>query len=476
MRTLWSILAVLFLVAASPLVAGERASWSQWRGPLATGEAPGADPPIAWSETQNLRWKVALPGKGHSTPVIWGERIFLTTAVPVGEEVEPHWDDAPGAHDNLPTTRRHEFVVLAVDRDTGAILWRRAVRETLPPGAGHVSASLASASPVTDGERVYAFFGSQGLYALRVADGEVAWSKDFGRLQAKHAHGEGSSPVLHGDTLVVNWDHEGDSFLIALDARTGEQRWRMMRDEVTSWATPIVVEHDGKAQVIVSGTERLRAYDLKTGAVIWQHGGLSGNVVASPVAGLGMVFAGSSYEKQALLAIRLDGAVGEITGTEQLAWSLSRLTPYVPSPLLYDGSLFFLRHYQPILSRIDAATGAERGGPFRLTGLRNIYASPVAAAGRIYITDREGTTLVLANDESLTVLAANSLDDVFSASAVLVDRELYLRGERFLYRIEEASPALGDSGEGEAAAGEGGSSSVESRRIGLGSTDEPDSE
>ena len=287
--------------------------WHQWRGPLATGVAPLADPPVEWSEDKNIRWKIELPGSGHSSPIVWGDKVFITAAVPYGGTLQPKYSDAPGAHDNLPVTHRYKYVVMAVDRRNGTILWERTVRQGLPHEMGHFTASLASNSPVTDGERVYAFFGSRGLYCFDV-DGKPQWARDLGVMQTKHGHGEGSSPALHGDTLIVNWDHEGQSFAAAFDARNGKQRWKTAREEVTSWATPIVVEHAGKLQVVISGMHRVRSYDLVTGAVIWECGGLSANIVASPVAADGIVYAGSSYDKRALLAIRLDGARGDITG------------------------------------------------------------------------------------------------------------------------------------------------------------------
>jgi len=406
--------------------------WPQWRGPLGTGGAPLADPPVEWSETQHLRWKLPLPGKGHSTPIVWGELVFVTSAVPVGEPVEPVYNQAPGAHDNLPVSQQHEFAVLAVGRSDGKIRWRRTVTKHFPHEGGHYTGSLASQSPVTDGEHLYASFGSRGLYCLDFT-GEVVWEKNLGEMQTRHAHGEGSSPALHGDTIVVNWDHQGDSFIVALDKRTGEQRWKVARDEITSWSTPLVVEHRGRPQVIVSATQRVRSYDLASGKVLWECGGLSRNVVASPVAGEGMVYVGNSYDHQAMLAIRLDGAGGDITGTDQVAWTLNRLTPYVPSPLLYEGTLYFLRHNQGVLSCLNAKTGEPRFGPLRLDGIRTVFASPVAAANRVYVTDRGGVTLVISHGDNPRLLAMNRLDDVFSASPALAGRELYLRGEKSLY-------------------------------------------
>lgn len=408
----------------------EGGAWGQWRGPLATGTAPDADPPVEWSESKNIRWKRDLPGLGHSTPVVWGDRIYLTSAVPVGDRLaEPIYDKAPGSHDNAPVTHRYRFAVTAVDRRDGRVLWEKTLREGLPHVFGHETGSLASASPVTDGKRIFAFFGSQGLYALD-PDGALLWKADFGLMQTLHAHGEGASPALHGDTVVINWDHEGGSFVAALDATSGKQRWRMPREEPTSWATPIFVEHAGATQVVVSGTNRVRGYDLATGKVLWECPGLPTNVVASPVAGHGMVFAGASYERQAFLAIRLDAA-----GGDRVAWSRDRRAPYVPSPLLYGDWIYSLAHYQGILSRTNARTGAEPAGPFRLREIGSVYASPVAAAGRLYVTDLEGTTVVLDHEDPSKVLSVNRLDDRISASAAIAGRELFLRGARRFYCI-----------------------------------------
>ena len=410
------------------------AQWGQWRGPLATGVAPRAAPPVEWSETKNIRWKTKLPGLGHSSPVVWGDLVFVTTAEMTGAK-KPFTGVTPdGAHNNMNPLSDLRYAVLAIDRKSGALAWRQTVATRQPHESTHESATWASNSPVTGGEHVIAFFGSNGLYCLDTG-GRLVWKKDFGDMRVKHGHGEGASPVLHGETVVVNWDHEGASFIVALAKRTGEELWRQPRDEVTSWATPIVVTHDGQAQVVVSGTRRVRGYDLKTGAVIWEAGGLPGNIVASPVGADGMVFAAGSYEKQTLLAIRLTGAKGELAGTQQIAWQKNRSTPYVPSPLLYDGWLYYLRHYQGVLSRVNAKTGDEPSGPFRLGSVFNIYSSPVAAAGRIYVTDRNGKTLVISNDPEPKSLTLNKLDDRFSASAAMGGDAIFLRGEKFLYCI-----------------------------------------
>jgi outer membrane protein assembly factor BamB len=366
-----------------------------------------------------------------------GDRVVLMTATPIGEAQKPVFDSAPGVHDSVPVTHRHRYEVTALARADGRVLWSTSVREDWPHEGGHTTGSPVSNSPVTDGNLIYAFFGSRGLYCLDTK-GVIRWQRDLGRMQTLHAHGEGSSPVLHGDTLIVNWDHEGGSFLHAFDRRSGEPIWKVPRDEKTSWSTPLVVEHGGVVQVVVSATQKVRGYDIRTGALLWECAGLTDNVVASPVFHRGLVIAGNSYYTQAMLAIRLEGAKGDVTGTPNVVWRMNRLTPYVSSPLLYDDTLYHLRHNQNILVRLDPATGRFRGDPLRLDGIRDfIFSSPVGAAGRIYVTGRDGVTVVLRHDRDNAVLAVNRLDDSFSASPALVDREFYLRGEKFLYCLAE---------------------------------------
>lgn len=433
----------MFLLLVGPMVSSANSAtphlsqWTQWRGPLANGVAQNANPPVEWSEKKNIHWKVALPGQGHSSPIVFGDRVYVMAAAPVGEAQKPVHDSAPGVHDSVPVTHTNQYMVLALSRGDGRVLWKKVAREEWPHEGGHNTGSPASNSPVTDGEFIYAFFGSRGLYCLDT-NGVVKWQKDLGKMQTLHAHGEGSSPVLYGDTLIVNWDHEGSSFLYAFNKRTGQQLWKTPRDEKTSWSTPLVVEVDGKPQIVVSATKRVRGYDLATGTQLWECSGLTDNVVSSPVFTRGMVIAGNSYYSQAMVAIRLAGAKGDISNSSNVVWRLNRLTPYVSSPLLYDDTLYHIRHNQNILVRLEPATGEFRGELLRLDGIRDfIFSSPVGAAGRIYITGRDGTTIVLRHDAENATLAVNHLDDSFSASAALVDREIYLRGEKFLYCIAE---------------------------------------
>ena len=412
--------------------------WAAWRGPLGTGAAPGSTPAIEWSEEKNIRWKTTLPGKGHSTPVIWGDRIFLTSAAAFGKATKEKHEHSDGDHDNIEPGFHQHSVILAVNRADGSILWEKTVNSERPHESAHVTGSWASNSPVTDGEHVIASFGSRGIYCLDTA-GTLVWKKDLGDMKVKHGHGEGSSPALYGDTVVINWDHEGDSFAVALDKNTGEEIWRAARDEVSSWSTPLIIEHAGRPQAVITATTRIRSYDLSNGKVLWECGGLSNNVVASPVAGGGFLYAASSYEFQSMFAIRLEGASGDLTGTDAVTWKINRHTPYVPSPLLYQGKLFFIRHLQAFLSCLDAKTGAPIFGPRRLPGFQMIYSSPVGAGGKVYVLSRNGVMLVIESAGEYNLLAANQLDDSFSASPAIIADELFLRGERHLYCIAKKS-------------------------------------
>jgi outer membrane protein assembly factor BamB len=444
---LLSTAAGLSLLAATPTTpkATDR-FWPQWRGPLATGEGPLANPPLEWSEEKNVRWKVEVPGHGSSSPVVWNDLVFVTTAVPVGKTAQAKPAEAtpagagpgsgPPAGGGPPVVKPDgnvEFVVQAHNRSDGKVRWRTVVKELLPHEGTHKDGSYASGSALTEGERLYAFFGSRGLYALDLS-GKVLWEKQLGLMQTRNAFGEGSSPVLFGDTLVVNWDHEGQDFIVALDKKAGKELWRAERDEPTSWATPIVVAPGGKPQVISSATNRVRSYDLATGKVLWEASGMTANVIPSPVSAGGMVYLASGFRGSALLAVRLADAQGDITGKPSIVWSYDKDTPYVPSPLLYKDALYFMKSNSAVLTRIDVATG-KPSYTQRLDRLTNVYASPVAASGRVYVVGRDGVAAVLDAGPEPRVLATNTLGDGFDASPALVDDELYLRGQKYLYRI-----------------------------------------
>lgn len=434
--TLLTLSVLLFASTAAAVGEAPTGSWPHWRGPRATGEAPTGTPPLEWAEGKNVRWRVEIPGKGLSTPIVWGDKIFLTSAVPVGAATpEPAAAaEAGGRMPKVAADRPQRFVVLALDRKTGKTLWERTAREGVPHEGTHGDASWASASPATDGERLFASFGSNGLYAYGF-DGQLLWSTDLGDMKTRNGFGEGSSPVVVGDLVVVNWDAENGSFIVALDKETGAERWRQTREEVTSWSTPLAVEVGGKTQVVVSATGRTRGYDAATGAVLWQAPGMTTNTIPSPVQADGVVYVTSGFQGNALQAIRLSEAKGEVTGPPALLWSHGQDTPYVPSPVLHDGTLYFLKRNNGLLSALDAKTGAVKYGPVRLDDLDGIYASPVAAAGRIYIAGRNGRTMVIKAGGEFQVLATNTLDDRFDASPAVVGDDLLLRGHRYLYLL-----------------------------------------
>lgn len=428
---------------ADDVLPGAADNWHQWRGPLATGMAPQGNPPVKWDEKTNVRWKAPIPGKGSSTPVVWGGRVFVMTAVPTRRKALP--DSLPKIDPRF--TRRTEppgvyyrFVVRCLDRNTGKILWERTAAEEPPHEGMHPSHSNGASSPVTDGQRVYAFFGSRGLYCYD-RDGKQLWKRDFGRLITRYGWGEGATPALHGNWLIVPWDQEAPSALYALDARTGETRWKADRDEPTSWSTPLIVPHRGRTQVIVNAAKKARGYDLQTGKVLWECGPLTINTIPSPVAANGVVYCLAGYGA-AGYAIPLD-ARGDLTGTDRILWKLARGTPYVPSPLLDGDRLYYTAGNKPLLTCLDVRTGKPLIDRERLPVLTELYASPAGAAGRLYFVGRDGTTVVLRRSDKMDVLSVNVLDDPIDGSPVIVGRQLFLRGHNFLYCIE--SPALGAS-------------------------------
>jgi outer membrane protein assembly factor BamB len=404
--------------------------WPQWRGPYATGVSRTADPPVEWSETKNIRWKVEIPGRGSGTPVIWGDRIFVLSAVPaVDNGVASH--EPRGGSARVP----HKFVVMALDRKTGKTIWERVARQHTPHEGSHPQWSTwASSSAMTDGERVYAFFDSFGLYAYDL-DGKLLWEKDLGDKKMRMEFGEGQTPVLHGNRIVVQWDHQAGSFITALDKMTGAEVWRVNRQEIDSWGTPLVVDVAGKPQVIATAMNKVYGYDLETGKIVWEGPGLTMNPIPSAVYEDGIAILMSGFRGNQLRAIRLADARGDITTTNAQVWSLAQDTPYVPSPLLYDGIVYFLKSNSGILSAYDAKTGKPHYALQRLDGVPNVFASPVGAKGRVYFPGQEGTTLVIKHGPSYEVLAKNVLDDGFNASPALVDNEIYLRGFKNLYSI-----------------------------------------
>ena len=438
------ILAAVFLLTAflaSTAQAETVPGWPQWRGPLGNGTSPEGKPPTSWSEEENVRFKVEIPGNALASPVIWQDRIFLLTTLATNAEAYAESQKKAAEIFNSGewppgvAPVKQKFMVLALSTKDGSVVWEQTASEIVPHESHYIDSSWASGSPVTDGERLYAFFGSNGLYTYDL-DGKLLWKKDLGKQRTRNGHGEGSSPALFGDTLVINWDHEDDSFVIALDKRTGKELWRTARPgEVTSWATPLIVEQGGRKQAIVPSTGRSRGYDLKDGSEVWSLGGMTGNVIPTPVTLGNMVYLTSGKRGAILQAVDLAKAQGELEGTPGVAWSHERHTPYVPSVLLYGEQLYFLKGYKNIFTSLNAKTGEVVYTEKRLEGISTVYASPVGAGGAVYIVGRDGAAIVVEHGKEFRVLAKNKLDDNFDASPAISGDDLYLRGRRYLYAI-----------------------------------------
>lgn len=449
-------------------------NWHQWRGPQANGVAPKGNPPTEWSTTKNIKWKVAVPGRGSASPIVWGDRIFILTAVKTDRTAAPQnatsatrsgparlaafqSEQPPGdASRDRPNPRRSEggsgrpgggrfniekptnyyqFLVLCIDRNTGKTIWQRTACEVVPHEGHHQTGSFASASAITDGKLLYASFGSRGIYCYDL-DGNPKWNKELGELRMRFSFGEGSSPALFEDSLVQICDQEEGSFVVALNAQTGQERWRKPRDEVSTWGTPLIVEGAGRMQVVTSGANRVRSYDLRNGELIWECGGLGSNPIACPVAVDGLAIAMTGHNDPAGIAVPLDSK-GDITDSKKFAWRIEGSTPYVPSPLVYDDTIYFTKSRNAILSSVAAKTGDYIISQQRLPEMNAIYASPVAANGRIYVSSREGTTVVVKHDSKLEVLATNHLDETIDASPAIVGNDLIVRTEGNLYCISE---------------------------------------
>ena len=435
------IFAFAAIAASASQPVGFEKNWHHWRGPHATGAAD-ANPPTTWSETENIRWKVAIPGIGHAAPIIWEDKIFIQTAIK-GEAAkveDEESDDNPFGgffqqRDSGPS-EVYKFELLAINRSDGSILWQKTLGEVSPHEGTHQDATYASNSPVTDGEYIYAYFGSRGLYCVDMM-GNVKWEKDVGTMYKRNTFGEGSSPVLYGNTIVILQDHERNSFITALDKQTGDVLWKTDRDERTTWSSPIVVEYNGKAQVITTGTNRVRSYDLATGELLWDGDGLTANSIPSPVAANGFVYLMSGFRGSAFRAVQLEKAMGDISGSSAIVWEYNRDTPYVPSPLLYKDIIYFLKSNNGILTAFNVETGQAHYGPQRLQGVSGVYASIVGASDRVYIAGRNGVINVIQHGPEFSIIAENTLDDSFNASPAVVGSELYLRGGQYLYCIAE---------------------------------------
>lgn len=409
------------------------------------GISPAENPPIKWSETENVKWKIALTGDGsNSSPIIWQNNIIFQTAVASNPTSEtPASDDAParqsgrgGAMSKGPSGP-YKFNVVCLNKNDGSTLWEKTVCEATPHEGHHPDHGFASYSPVTDGSKIWANFGSRGVYCLDMA-GNILWNKDLGKVKVRAGFGEGGSPSLAGDNLIVLMDQEDPSCIYALNKETGEIAWKQPRDEQTTWTTPIITTVNGKMQAIVVATNRTRAYDCKTGQIAWECGGQTQNVIPTPVLGFDMVFCTSGFRGAALQAIKL-GKTGDLTDTDAVVWQVKSDTPYVPSPLLYGEKLYVCAGNNPNISCYNAKTGKPYYSKHNLDQIKGVYASAVGAADRVYFTGKNGVTYVLKNSDTPEVLSINTLDDKIDCSMAVSGNDLFLKGKKNLYCISESN-------------------------------------
>jgi outer membrane protein assembly factor BamB len=472
-------------IAASALVtaalAADAGHWTRWRGPNQNGVAPG-DVATEWSDSKNIAWKTTIPGRGHSSPVIYGDVIFLTTAVPQTESAgtvpdgpgppaersasagaaagsgpggppPPNAEGGPrrrgpgagagpgagrgpgGAGGGSAANIEHKLLLMAIDRHTGKLLWERSPR-TIKPHEGYhrMYGSFASNSPVTDGRHVYAFYGQYGIFCYTVK-GDLVWKKDdFPQLSMRMAFGEGTATVLEDDRIILNFDSENDSFLLVLDKTTGKQIWRQSRDEMSSWSQPLVVKVGDRKQIIVAATRKVRSYDMETGKVIWECAGLGANVIPAPVSDGKVVYVMSGFRDPNLMAIQL-GREGDLTGTDAVLWTNQRGNSYTASPVLAGDKLFFVTD-SGMVSCLNARTGEPYYLQQRLPKSYNIKASPIAVNGKLYISTENEDVVVLKMGETFEVLATNTLSgQMFIASPAVAEGALYLRGQNTLFCI-----------------------------------------
>ena len=437
--TVGLLCAVAFFNTTAASFVADEANWPGWRGPEGSGISAEKNLPEEWSATKNVKWKTPVVGKGHSSPIVWGKRVFLTTAVegPVvaGAKAVKHMDgDKEFRHpDSMGADRRHTFKVIALDRDTGKILWERTAWEGTPFDDRHRKSSYAASTPVTDGKLVYAFFGAEGLYAYDYA-GKLAWKSDLGKLGTV-GMGTGTSPVVYGNLVIVQCDHESgeESFIVALDKKTGRQVWKTPRKVQVSWATPILVRTSKRAELITSGNEAVIAYDPATGKELWRTKGVESNAIPSPVASREMVVISAGFPAKIAYALRLGGS-GDLSAPSNVVWTYAKGTAYVPSPILYGEHLYLMTD-RGILTCLDARTGEVKYEGGRIPIPATFTASPVAFDGKLLLTSEDGDTFVLRAGPKHEVIRTNSIGEPVYASPAIAGGSIFIRGERNLYRI-----------------------------------------
>ena len=422
-------------------------NWPQFRGPSAAGISTNSSLPEQWSAKQNVAWKTDLAGRGWSSPVVWSNRVFLTTVVNLGESESPKKGLYFGGNRPVPLKSEHQWKVLCFDIATGKVVWEKQVHAGQPQTSIHLKNSLASETPVTDGERIYAYFGGVGIFCLDFAGNEV-WTKPIDPRKMRYGWGTAASPVLHHDRLFLVNDNDEGAYLLALDAGTGQELWRVDRNEKSNWATPLLWEHAGHTELVVPGTRAVRSYSLD-GQPLWSFTGMSNIDIPTPCSGDDLLFVSSGYvgdKLRPLYAIR-PGASGDIslkpgeTSNAFIAWSNPTAGPYNPSPLFYDGRIYVL-YDRGLMSCYDARTGRVLYDHERLPGGLAFTSSPWANCGRIYCLNESGVTYVLRAGEKFEVLRTNALadDDMCMATPALAGDRILIRTAARIYCIGGPMP------------------------------------
>ncbi len=440
-NNLTQISVTILLLTCCSTAFGQTANWPQWRGPNGSGVSTEKNLPDQWSADKNIQWKAPLPGRGHSSPVVWGNRIFLTTdlegeVIEGAKAVEHVRSGKVWVHpDAVSGNRKHTLKVLCLDRVTGKILWEQVAYEGTVLDDRHRKNTYASGTPVTDGKFVYAFFEAEGLYCYDF-NGKLAWKTNVGKV-SKVGMGPGTSPVLYKDLIILQCDIEDGgpqlSFISAVDKRTGKEVWRVKRDHRKTHATPLIVRSGNHDELITNGWETVVAYDPATGKELWSCEGVKGWGIPSPVANNEMVFMAAGYPNKRAMGIKYGGS-GNITGTQNLVWSYDKGTAYVASPILY-GDYLYLISDKGILTCIEAKTGKITYEGGRVPIPASFSASPVAFDGKLFLTSEDGDTFVIKAGPVHEVLGTNSLNEPVLASPAIAAGKIFIRGEKNLYCI-----------------------------------------